>query len=470
MTLTQKELIEKIDSAEIPLEKPKKKQRKPRSIYADQIIFMFTLLVMGWWAYGFRAVFICFLSVVCCVIIDMLGCQLTKKEYTFKDMSTVAYGLALGLMLPASVPFYIVIFGDFMAIGVKHIFGGKDNYIFNPTAVSIAFLIICYPSIMLLYPKYGIQLPAFDDISNIALSSGIESYFVKQGAIPNLSGLEILMGKFNGAIGTTHILVLIVCGVCLMFRHSISIAATSAGLGSLILLSHIFPIIESVQDSIILQLVGGFLLFGFIFLANDPQTLPKTIFGRLLYGISLGCLIFIFRRFAKVEGIFVFALLVTNALSLYLDRMGASIIKTSKNIWVYLRSSLGSFERFSQNAKEGKAVDLAATQEIEVELTNYNMPPIDGKVTKIKRKKKFSFAEIKKQILANLEKKEKEDKIQNIESDYDEKTDNISMEEPSEKEQTADEILDELYNQIDDDMDIKIALSEKDKEEENSDG
>lgn len=47
--------------------------------------------------------------------------------------------MALALMLPASVEYYIVVIGAVLAITVKHIFGGKDNYIFNPAAVAIAF-------------------------------------------------------------------------------------------------------------------------------------------------------------------------------------------------------------------------------------------------------------------------------------------------------------------------------------------
>ena len=31
----------------------------------------------------------------------MVGCFLSKKEYGVKDLSTIAYGMALALMLPA---------------------------------------------------------------------------------------------------------------------------------------------------------------------------------------------------------------------------------------------------------------------------------------------------------------------------------------------------------------------------------
>lgn len=453
MTLDQKELIEKIDNALIPLEPPKKKKRKMRSIYGDQIIFMCTLLVMGGWAYGFRAVAICLMSVICCVLIDMGGCLLTKKQYNFKDMSTVAYGLALGLMLPASVPYYIVIFGDFLAIGVKHIFGGKDNYIFNPTAVSVAFLIICYPAIMLMYPQYGESLPVFGDVTS-QLSTGIEGYFIKSGAIPNLSPLDILMGNFSGAIGTTHILVIIVCAVCLMCRRSISAMVTITSVGTMVALSYLFPITTPASDGVVLQLIGGFLLFGFVFLANDPQTLPKSIFGRFLYGLFLGIAVIIFRKFGKVEGIFVFALLLVNALSLYLDRMGVSIISTSKRVFTYLRTSLGSFERFSENAKSGKTPKLTDTQEIVVEATNYNMPPIDNKVTKIKRKKKFSFAEIKQQVLKLIEKKEQESQENNSDEENELNTDTV---ENSTVEEPVVENSEKAEDDEFDDSDVKIA-------------
>lgn len=404
--MTNDELLKKIDDAPLLMttEAARKKLRKPRSVYGDQIVFMLAVTVMAFSRYGVRALAVCVVSVLCCVLADMIGCFLSKKEYGIKDLSTFAYGLAVALMLPASVPYYIVAIGAVLAITVKHIFGGKDNYIFNPAAVSIAFLIMCYPQEVLMYPVSSAGLELFDT-SGAVLTNGIESYFIKTGAMPALSPLEILMGSFAGPMGATHILILAVSAICLICRKSVSLAATLGGMGVMAAVSYI---IAPSLDSLTFQFISGFVLFGFIFLASDPQTLPLTNGGRLLYGLLLGLITAIFRQTAQIEGVFVFALLVVNALSLYLDRLWFYICSGVKRLIVYLRENLGSYERISKNVKQGKTPALTDTQEILIEPVNYNMPPIDSKVTKVKRKKRFSIKDTKEYLQKHFNQKDKE--------------------------------------------------------------
>ncbi len=399
------ELLKKIDDAPLLMttEAARKKLRKPRSVYGDQIILMLAVTVMAFCRYGVRSLAVCAVSVLCCVLTDMIGCFLSKKEYGLKDLSTIAYGLALSLMLPASVPYHIIAIGSVLAITVKHIFGGKDNYIFNPAAVSIAFLIMCYPQEVLLYPTSSAGLELFDT-SGAVLSNGIESYFIKTGAIPALTPLEILMGNFAGPMGTTHILVLAVSAVCLICRRSVSLAATVGGLSMMAAVSYL---LDPSVDALAFQFISGFVLFGFIFLANDPQTLPLTNGGRLLYGLSLGLITSIFRQTAQIEGVFVFALLIVNALALYFDRLAFNITVGIKRLISYLRENLGSYERISKNVKQGKTPELTDTQEILIEPVNYNMPPIDSKVTKIKRKKHISIKDSVSDLKKRLKRKEK---------------------------------------------------------------
>ena len=150
------------------------------------------------------------------------------------------------------------------------------------------------------------------------------------------------------------------------------------------------------------------MLFGFIFLANDPQTLPYTNGGRILYGIFLGVIAVIFRNTAQIEGVFVFALLVVNALSLYLDKLAFDIKKKVKQAASYLKNNLGSYEKLSAQAKQGEMPKLEDTQELLLEPVTYNMPPIDNKITKVKRRKKSVLEKIKEKQSDNAKKKQKE--------------------------------------------------------------
>ena len=368
-----------------------KKPRTQKSIYGDQLLCLLTLLGLGVWQSGWRALVIALICVVTCMLSDALFCRMTKKTYNPKDLSTLAAGLCIALMMPASVHYGIVVGGGLLAMGLKHIFGGKDNYIFNPTAAAIAFLIICFPQDMLLYPGRGIKPPVFGAIGSDQLVSGIESYLLKLGTAPSVSLQDILIGNYVGPLGTTHFLVLAVCGICLLARRSSSLLVTISGLGSYCALTALFPVYNSIGDTLALELIGGYLLFGFVFLAGDPQTAPKTTAGKIAYGLIIGIVGCLFRHFGKVEGSFLFVLLIANALSLHLDTVCAAAGVQLKRMFSYLFRNMGRYERLRESAKDGGGKRLSDTMEIIVPPTNYNMPPIDNKVTKIKRKKANLF-------------------------------------------------------------------------------
>ncbi len=384
------ELLDRFDS-DIKTYEPtavKKTGRKQRSIYGDQLICLTVLMGMSIWQSGARAFVICAGSVLVCVLADMLFCKLSGKTYNPKDLSTIAAGMCIALMMPASVNYGIVAGGALLAIAVKHIFGGKDNYIFNPTCVAIAFLIICYPTDMLMYPAVGSRPEVWGDVS-VPLMAGIENYLLKLGTAPSVNLESIMLGSFAGAMGTTHVLVIMVCGICLMLRHSMSKLVTLFGLGSYALLTLLFPASADISLSMtmLLELSSGYLLFGFVFLASDPQTLPKSIAGKIVYGVVIGIVGCLFRHFGKVEGSFVFVLLIANTLSLRLDAMCAMIGRAIKHAAGYMKRNMGRYEKLRKEAENENKPKLTDTMEIIVPATNFNMPPIDNKVTKINRKK-----------------------------------------------------------------------------------
>lgn len=386
---------------------PEKKQRKLKSIYADQLICLLALLGVSWWQSGLRAFIICLASVLTCIFSDMIFCRMTGKTYNPKDLSTLAAGLCIGLMMPATVSYGIVVAGGLLSMGIKHIFGGKDNYIFNPTCAAIAFLIICFPGEMLFYPERGVQPEIFGAPAS-SLVQGVESYLLKIGTAPAVSIEDMLIGNYVGPLGTTHFLILAVCGICLLARRSMSGFVTFFGLGSYFALTALFPVYSSIGDTIMLELVGGYLLFGFVFLASDPQTVPKTVPARIVYGLLIGIIGCLFRHFGKVEGSFIFILLIANAVSLHLDVVCAAAISGTKKACAYMFRNMGRYEKLRDNAAQGKVKqNLSDTMEIIVPLTNYNMPPIDGKVTKVKRRSTNALS----RYVENLKIKLKKDKV-----------------------------------------------------------
>ena len=385
MSISEKEKI----STDTTADKRSFFGRKYRSVYGDQLICLCALLIMGVWRWGWRALAICIISVLVSMLADWLCCRLTTKTYNPKDLSTVVSGMCLGLMMPATAGYGYVIFGAALAMGIKHIFGGKDNYIFNPACLSYTFLAVCWPSQVLMFPRMGEQIPVFGEYTGV-MSSGLESYLIRLGTASELSATDILLGNFLGPVGTTHVLILAVCGLVLICRRALSPTITFVTFGAFLAGSFLFPAYDDISSAVIIELICGNVLFGVIFLASDPQTMPKTFLGKIYYGIIIGILLVIFRQMAQTETSFVFVLLIANAVSLHIDRFADSTIVSVKTLLRWMKNSSGSFERVRNEAQreevETPARSLGDTQEIIVPPVNYNMPKVDNKIIKAAKK------------------------------------------------------------------------------------
>ena len=85
-----------------------------------------------------------------------------------------------------------------------------------------------------MYPRLDAHPEIFGDAGTLV--SGIESSFIKNGAMPSLTRLRYLW-EGSRPMGTTHILVLIVSGICLICRRSVSLSATVGGIAVMGVLS-----------------------------------------------------------------------------------------------------------------------------------------------------------------------------------------------------------------------------------------
>ena len=232
---------------------------------------------------------------------------------------------------------------------------------------------------MLYYPKAGEIMPVFGEYSG-SLTRSVE-YTIKLGSIPSQQPLDILLGNIPGAVGTVNILVILVVGVCMLIKHSTSFTAMISCIASACAISAIYPRIGvSPLMSVFYELSSGYLLFGMIFLSAEPYLLPKRRAARAIYGVVLGYTVMMLRYFGQVEGCFVFALLITNALSGCFDTI-------VDNLLYWKRHYISSFEGSKTKAQQG-SIKLTDTQEIQLpEKYRYNTPPIDGRVKRQKRRR-----------------------------------------------------------------------------------
>lgn len=123
-----------------------RKDKSVVSIQLDLLLVLGVLSLMSAWYYGMRAMLVILLSVAVCFGTDILCIKLRGKKWDYKsDLSAVICGFVLALMMPASVPYEILIAADLVAIILgKQAFGGAGKNIFNPMAVGFVFAAFCW--------------------------------------------------------------------------------------------------------------------------------------------------------------------------------------------------------------------------------------------------------------------------------------------------------------------------------------
>ena len=113
---------------------------------------------------------------------------------------------------------------------------------------------------------------------------------------------------------------LLACFGYLVIRKTISWRPTAAFLGTAVLAAFCIPRITTGRfQSVLYELTSGLLLFGAVFLVNDPATSPKSQMTRTIYAAIAGVVVMIFRYLGAYEEGLVFAILLMNAFSLFID-------------------------------------------------------------------------------------------------------------------------------------------------------
>jgi len=153
-----------------------------------------------------------------------------------------------------------------------------------------------------------------------AVASATPLVALKQGVLPEASLFELFLGRVGGCIGEVSVLMLLIGGVYLLVRRVIAWQIPVSFLGTVALLTLLFP--QGGIDNVtfmLTSLCSGGLMLGAFFMATDYVTSPVTSVGRLIYGVGCGALVVFLRYFSGYNEGVSFAILIMNSLVWYLD-------------------------------------------------------------------------------------------------------------------------------------------------------
>ena len=285
----------------------------------DVLIALVPAYLVALYFFGQGAFIVTATAVISCVVFEYLIQRfMLKGKSTIGDYSAVLTGVLLAFNLPSNLPIWIIILGSLFAIGVgKMSFGGLGNNPFNPALLARVFLLISFPVQMTSWPRpLGWATGYLDAETGATALEKMQHHF---GEMPNL--MQLFSGEMGGSLGEVSAIALLIGFAYMLIRKTITWHIPVSVLGSAFIFTGVFYLINpEMNASPVLHILTGGMLLGAIFMATDYATSPMSKTGMLIYGVGIGVITVLIRKYgAYPEGIS-FAILIMNAFTPLINR------------------------------------------------------------------------------------------------------------------------------------------------------
>lgn len=292
-------------------------------IMLDVIIALVPAMAFGVYQFGFKVLALLSISVASAVFFEWGYRKLMKKPGSINDLSACVTGILLVLCLPVDAPLWMPVIGTFFAIViVKQLYGGIGKNFVNPALAGRAFLFFSWTATMTSWavPKAlgGVSVAAD------AVTMATPLSLLKEGSDIAAQGydyLDMFLGFMPGSIGEISALALLIGGAYLLIRKVINWRIPVAFIGTVAVLTFIFPRNGYANlDWMLYNLLSGGLLLGAFFMATDYATSPVTLPGQLLYGVGCGALTVLIRYFGSYPEGVSYGILIMNLCTWAIDK------------------------------------------------------------------------------------------------------------------------------------------------------
>ena len=287
-----------------------------RSLMLDVIIALMPALAMSVYVFGVTTLISAVVSVAGAVFFEWLYRKLLKKPQTIGDLSAALTGLLLSMVCPPTLPYWMLLVGDFFAIFVvKQLYGGIGKNFLNPALAGRAALVACYASQMTSWAA-----PRTVD----AVTAATPLAMMKAGEFEALTAQyslsDMFIGLIGGSAGEVSAMMLLIGGLYLIFRRVISWHTPVAYIGTVAVLTFLFPQGNDALTYMLYNVFGGGLMLGAFFMATDYVTSPVTKEGQLIYGLGCGLLTVFIRYFGSYPEGVCYSIMVMNCVAPLIDK------------------------------------------------------------------------------------------------------------------------------------------------------
>lgn len=282
-----------------------------RSIMLDVIIALLPTSIWGVLRYGKNAFLVILVSIICAVASETIFNKIIKKPNTVNDLSAVVTAMILALNLSPNIPLHIPAIGSIFAIVVvKMLFGGLGQNFMNPALTARCFLLISFAGPVNKYYETMKELNLFGELDAVSSATPL----AKLAAGETVELWDLFLGNIPGAIGEVSKICLLLGAIYLLAKGVIHFRIPLTYIGSFLIFMIIFSGKASNMNYILGELLGGGLIFGAFYMANDYVTSPVTHKGEYIYATFLGVMTGLFRLYGKSGECVSFIILLGNIL------------------------------------------------------------------------------------------------------------------------------------------------------------
>ena len=305
---------------------------RTQTIMLDVIIAMLPALIFACFNFGLRALCLTAVSVAGCMFFEWLYQKVMKKPSSVMDLSSVVTGMLLSFVCPVQMPYWMILIGDaFAIIIVKQLFGGIGKNFVNPALAGRAVLLASYAGTMTSWVDPAVnKAAAFGSNVDIVTAATPLAYMKGPDAaaiaasfdqLKNTYGIDkMFLGQIGGSMGEVSALLLIVGGVYLIWRKVINWQTPVAYIGTVAVLTFLFPRAGTGVEWMLYSLFGGGLMLGAFFMATDYVTSPVTKKGQLIFGVGCGVFTVLIRYFGSYNEGVCYSIMVMNLFVALIDK------------------------------------------------------------------------------------------------------------------------------------------------------
>ena len=267
------------------------------------VISLLPCAAVGVYAFGIPALTVLLIAMASAVAAEFIWQKIAKQPVRVSDCSALVTGLILGLNLPSTAPWWMVVIGSvFAIIVVKQLFGGLGDNFLNPAIAARAVLLASWP----VHMTKWVAPTFFSGADAVATATPL--------VMKDSSLMSLFMGNIPGTIGEVSKVAILVGFLFLVFTGTISWRIPVVMTGSVFFFSWCFGL-----DPVMAILSGG-VLFGAVFMATDYVTSPITPWGQVIYAFFIGLIITLIRSFGSYPEGVTYGILLMNIVAPLIDR------------------------------------------------------------------------------------------------------------------------------------------------------